>query len=230
MTPSLQTKQISVSYGAGAASVQALREVSVAFRPGRMTLVMGPSGSGKTTLLSVLGGLLTPDTGEVSIMGRTLRGLSQDDAGELRNRSIGYVFQAFRLFKALTALENAVLALEISGVRGSRALARAKETLAAVGVSHRSDLRPAELSGGEKQRVAIARALVNDPPIILADEPTASLDHAAGEQIVNLLHSIAAEQNRIVVVVTHDNRWLDRSDRVITMSDGAVVTDSGADQ
>jgi putative ABC transport system ATP-binding protein len=230
MTPSLVTDRISVSYGAGAASVQALREVSVDFRPGELTLVMGPSGSGKTTLLSVLGGLLTPETGEVSIMGRTLRGLSQDEAGELRKGSIGYVFQAFRLFKALTALENTVLALEISGVRGACALARAKDALAAVGVSHRSALRPAELSGGEKQRVAIARALVNDPPILLADEPTASLDHAAGEQIVNLLHAIAAEQKRIVVVVTHDNRWLDRSDRVIAMSDGAIESDSGAKQ
>jgi len=228
MTPSLVTKRISVRYGAGANAVQALTDVSLRFQPGQLTLVMGPSGSGKTTLLSVLGGLLTPDTGEVLINGSTVNGLSQDAAGRLRSRSIGYVFQAFRLFKSLTALENARVALEISGVRGALAHQKAAQALNAVGVSHRSGLRPSELSGGEKQRVAIARALVNDPPILLADEPTASLDHAAGEQIANLLHSIAREQKRIVVVVTHDSRWLDRSDRVVEMSDGSVTSDSGA--
>ncbi len=227
MNTCLSTDHVSVSYGSGAATVRALRDVTLDFRPGELTLIMGPSGSGKTTLLSALGGLLTPDTGEVSIMGTTVRGLDQEEAGRLRQRSIGYVFQAFRLFRSLTAIENALVALEIGGVRGPRALDKAKAALEAVGVSHRANCLPSELSGGEKQRVAIARALVNDPPILLADEPTASLDHASGEQIASLLRGIAAGARRIVVVVTHDNRWLERGDRIVEMSDGQVTKDSG---
>src|SRR5262245_61742208 len=190
-----------------------------------MTLVMGPSGSGKTTLLSVIGCLLTPDCGAMSLMGRSAAGLSEKAKGELRRRTIGYVFQAFRLFRSLTALENVLVALEIAGCHGRRAHAIALQALERVGLAGKLRLKPDELSGGEKQRVAIARALVNNPPVILADEPTASLDSVAGAQIAELLLKLAEEEKRLVVVVSHDPRWLSFGHRSVILRDGQVVED-----
>ncbi len=227
MTPTLAIENVNVAYGAGPAAVQAMRDVTLTFHPGQVALVRGPSGSGKTTLLSVLGCLLNPDRGSVRIMETAAEGLDQDVAGRLRSRYIGYVFQAFRLFKSLTALENVLIALEIGGRRNRDNRLRALQTLESVGVAHRAHLHPDQLSGGEKQRVAIARALVNDPLILLADEPTASLDHASGEQVSDLLRQVSAMQGRIAVVVSHDDRWLRKCDRVITMSDGRVIEDAG---
>jgi putative ABC transport system ATP-binding protein len=156
-------------------------------------------------------------------MGEPVSELTEDERGEIRRKRIGYVFQAFRLFRALSALENVLIALEISGRSGRAAMEEARRSLESVGLSDKLRLKPKELSGGEKQRVAIARALINDPPILLADEPTASLDSASGGQVSEMLLNIAEKQNRLVVVVSHDQRWLDYSHRVVTLRDGRVV-------
>jgi putative ABC transport system ATP-binding protein len=192
-----------------------------------MALVMGPSGSGKTTLLSVLGCLLTPDAGSVSVMGHSIIGLSEKKRGVIRQQSIGYIFQAFRLFHSLNAIENVIIALEISGRPRNEAKDAAMSALDSVGLADKRRLKPNELSGGEKQRVAIARALVNNPPIILADEPTASLDSVSGGEIAEMLMRIAHEQERLVVVVSHDPRLVQFGSRIVKMQDGRVIEDVG---
>ena len=222
----LAADQVNITYGAGPAAVPALRNVSLSFAPGRLVLVMGPSGSGKTTLLSVLGCMLLPDQGDVLVRGQSVRGLSENGRVDLRRTSIGYVFQAFRLFRSLSALDNLLVSLDVSGQRGPEARARAEQGLAAVGLSDKWRLKPGELSGGEKQRVAIARALINDPPIVLADEPTASLDWRSGEGIAAMLLKIAQEDGKLVVVVTHDPRMTPFGQRIVTMQDGRVVEDA----
>ncbi len=219
----LAAKNVTVTYGSGGSAVHALDSISLAFDAGRLTLLMGPSGSGKTTLLSVLGCLLTPDSGAVYLEGRLVTDLSEQERGNIRQRFIGYVFQAFHLFRSLSALENVLVALEISGRRGRQARESARAVLAAVGMADKWRLKPDELSGGEKQRVAIARALVNDPAIILADEPTASLDSSSGGQIAELLLKLAEEEKRLVLVVSHDSRWLPFCHRTIEMRDGRIV-------
>ena len=219
----LSVENVSVGFGAVSGRVQALDNVSIRFETGGLNLVTGHSGSGKTTLLSILGCLLKPDCGAVFLMGENVARLSENRLGKLRRRHIGYVFQAFRLFHALSALENVTLALRLSGVDNRQGKQTAKEALARVGLENKSRLLPNELSGGEKQRVAIARALVGNPAVILADEPTASLDSGAGEQIAQMLCELAATEERIVVVVSHDARWLACSRRIVTMKDGRVI-------
>jgi putative ABC transport system ATP-binding protein len=221
----LTADSVNITYGAGMAAVPALRDVSLSFSPGRLVLVMGPSGSGKTTLLSVLGCMLLPDRGDVHVRGRSVRALSEGERGDLRQKNIGYVFQAFRLFRSLSALDNLVLALDIAGEGGRHAKTRARQGLERVGLAQKARLKPAELSGGEKQRVAIARALINDPPIVLADEPTASLDWGSGEQIAAMLLQIARQQGKLVVVVTHDPRMIPFGQRIVRMEDGRVIED-----
>jgi putative ABC transport system ATP-binding protein len=221
----IEVQNVSVIYGSGHTAVRALDEVSLCFRSGEMALVMGPSGSGKTTLLSVLGCLLTPDTGEVALMGQAVARLSQDKRGVLRQRNIGYVFQAFRLFHSLNAAENVMIAREIAGSPRREARKSALQALESVGLADKRQLKPKELSGGEKQRVAIARALVNDPAIILADEPTASLDSVSGGKIAEMLMKIATEQKRLVVVVSHDPRIVQFGSRIVKMQDGRVIED-----
>jgi putative ABC transport system ATP-binding protein len=222
----LAAEEVNITYGSGAAAVPALRNVSLELFSGRLVLVMGPSGSGKTTLLSVLGCMLVPDRGDVRLGGRSVRALSESQRVDVRRESIGYVFQAFRLFRALSALDNLLVSLDIAGQRGEAAKARAEEGLAAVGLAEKWRLKPGELSGGEKQRVAIARALINDPPIVLADEPTASLDWRSGEGIAAMLLKIALERGKLVVVVTHDPRMTPFGQRIVTMEDGRVVDDA----
>jgi putative ABC transport system ATP-binding protein len=221
----LAAEEVRVTYGTGAAAVPALRDVSLSFAPGQLILVMGPSGSGKTTLLSVLGCMLLPDQGHVHVNGQSVRGLSETERVDLRRHSIGYVFQAFRLFRALSALENLLVSLDVAGQHGPHAKAHAENALAAVGLADKARLKPGELSGGEKQRVAIARALINDPPIVLADEPTASLDWRSGETIAKMLLKIAEENRKLVVVVTHDPRMTPFGQRIVKMEDGRVVED-----
>ena len=211
-----------MTYGTGNGRVQALFDVSMNFDSG-LTLIQGHSGSGKTTLLSVLGCILRPDSGRVCVMDQTITKFSEGLMANIRRTCIGYVFQAFRLFRALSALENVSLPLELSGWQKSQARRRAEVALEHLGLYAKRHLLPKELSGGEKQKVAIARALVCDPPIILADEPTASLDSAAGEQIANILRELASKESRLVVVVSHDGRWRDYCHRTLWMSDGRFV-------
>jgi putative ABC transport system ATP-binding protein len=224
--PAIHAEEISVTYGAGNTAVRALDKVNLSFRAGEMALVMGPSGSGKTTLLTVLGCLLTPDSGKVSVMGQAVAELSEAGRCVVRQQCIGYVFQAFRLFHSLSAMENVLIALEISGRPRGEAKDAAIRALDSVGLAAKRRLKPDELSGGEKQRVAVARALVNDPPIILADEPTASLDGTSGGQIAEMLMKIAEEQERLVVVVSHDPRIVQFGSRIVNMQDGRVIDDA----
>lgn len=225
---SIELREVNLQYGRGRAAVQALRGVSVSIERGELTLLRGPSGSGKTTLLSVFGSLLTPDSGEVRILDQSVGGLSEKAKSEFRQRHIGFIFQAFRLFHALSALENVELVLAIAGKGGRNARQRAFHALESVGLADKCTLKCDELSGGEKQRVAIARALVNDPRIILADEPTASLDAASGMQIAAILQGLAAADGRIVVVVSHDERLLPYAHRSITLEDGGIHEDQRA--
>jgi putative ABC transport system ATP-binding protein len=224
--PHLAVKDISVSYGSGRARLRALNAVSLSLTPGCLTLVTGPSGSGKTTLLSVLGCLLSPESGDVWVMERLTTNLNEAEKTALRRQSIGFIFQAFRLFRSLSALENVSLALEVAGRRGAPSEALAASMLDEIGLSDKAHLKPVELSGGEKQRVAIARALVGGPSILLADEPTAALDSASGSQVMEILKRIAKKENRTVVVVSHDMRWLPLSDRSISLQDGRVTGNS----
>jgi|SRR5579864_2874503 len=209
--------------GTGETSVRALSDVSLSFPAGAVTLIMGPSGSGKTTLLAVLGCLLKPQVGSVMVNGTDVTAAGEEERARIRRDQIGFIFQSFRLFKALTAVENAMLAMEISGKKGPQVRAQAERILENLGLSEKRHLKPDELSGGEKQRVAIARVLMREPKIILADEPTASLDSQAGERITRILRDIAEEQQRTVVMVSHDE-WLARfAEKVVGMHDGKVV-------
>jgi putative ABC transport system ATP-binding protein len=218
----LSVERINVTHGAGNASVRALTNVSLSFPAGSLSLVMGPSGSGKTTLLSVLGCLLTPDDGSVLVNGEDVTAATEPERTKIRREQIGFVFQAFRLFQSLTALENVTLSMEILGSREHRIRATAEQLLELLGMSDKKHLKPAELSGGEKQRVAIARALVRDPKILLADEPTASLDSKTGELIAQNLRELAEEQGRTVVVVSHDDRLRAFAGHVVCLRDGKV--------
>lgn len=222
----ITVENICVTYGTGRAAVCAIDDVSLRFEAGQMALVMGPSGSGKTTLLSILGCLLKPDSGSIRVTGQNVINISEDERGMLRQKKIGYIFQAFRLFRSLSALENLIVSIELSGRRGNSAKEAAMRALEEVGLSDRWRLKPGELSGGEKQRVAIARALINDAPIILADEPTASLDGRAGGQIAEMLLKLAEEQKRLVVVVSHDPRMIEFGHRIIRLQDGRLIDDS----
>ena len=212
---------VSVSYGRRGARSCVLRDVTHSFEQGRLTLILGPSGSGKTTLLSLLGCLLMPDRGAAYVRGQDVTRLTETARTGIRRRHIGYVFQAFRLFRSLSAENNVAIGSEVTGRHDGRA--RARELLRRFDLLPKAHLKPDALSGGEKQRVAIARALIKDPAILLADEPTASLDSQAGEEISQLLFQLAEEQGRTVVVVSHDPRWEKFAHRVVALADGQIT-------
>jgi putative ABC transport system ATP-binding protein len=222
----LSVERINVTHGIGNASMRALSDVSLSFLAGSLSLVMGPSGSGKTTLLSVLGCLLKPDDGAVFVNGRDVTMATEEERTTIRRDQLGFVFQAFRLFESLTALENVALPLEIAGQNGEQNRVKAEQFLDLLEMVDKKHLKPAELSGGEKQRVAIARALMRDPKILLADEPTASLDSKAGMLIAGILQGIAREQHRTVVVVSHDERLRAFATNVVWLRDGRVDSTS----
>jgi putative ABC transport system ATP-binding protein len=219
-TATLEVNHVTKRYGSGAIEVAAVREVSLAVAPGEIILVMGPSGSGKTTLLSMLGALLKPRSGEIRLNGDVISALKENRLPDIRLHKFGFIFQDFNLLSALTALENVAIVAELAGVKGSAARKRAGALLNDLGLGERLNFLPEKLSGGEKQRVAIARALVNNPALILADEPTANLDSKIGHEIMRLLRSVAKEQGRSVVIVSHDQRIKDIADRVLWLEDG----------
>ena len=218
----LAVEGASVSFGKAQARVCALRDVCLAFQPGTLSLVMGPSGSGKTTLLSLLGCLLSPDDGSVFVNGVAVNRLSEAERTVVRQKKISFIFQAFRLFHSLSALDNVALGLEIRDPAASRRREMARDLLLQLGLGDKLHQEPNALSPGEKQRVAIARALAGNPPILLADEPTASLDAEAGRNICQILRGQVDEQGRTVIVVSHDPRWERFADRTITLCDGRV--------
>jgi putative ABC transport system ATP-binding protein len=212
----------SVSFGKGEARIGALRDVSLTFERGTLTLVMGPSGSGKTTLLSMLGCLLSPDEGTVFVDGIAVNRLTEPEKTAIRQKKISFVFQAFRLFHSLSAVDNVALGFEIRDPGEPQRMEMARDLLLQFGLGDRLHQEPNELSPGEKQRVAIARALAGNPPILLADEPTASLDAKAGRNICEILRNQASEHGRTVVVVSHDLRWRKFAHHTITLRDGQV--------
>lgn len=210
-------------YREGAAEFRALQGVDLEVRSGQLTLLMGPSGSGKTTLLSILGCILRASCGRLELLGEEVSSLPESELPRVRRETIGFVFQSFNLFPTLTAAENVALALDVRGVRGAPARRRAEELLAEVGLQEKLRAFPADLSGGQKQRVAIARALAGDPPILLADEPTAALDSTSGRTVIELLQRLGHEHGRAVVLVTHDPRVLSFGDRIIHLQDGRIL-------
>jgi len=220
--PFLGVEGASVSFGQGEARVCALRDVSLTFERGTLSLLMGPSGSGKTTLLSMIGCLLSPDEGTVFVDGVAVNGLSEAERTVIRQKKISFVFQAFRLFHSLSALDNVALGFEIRDAAASGRKEMARDLLLQFGLGDKLHQEPNDLSPGEKQRVAIARALAGNPPILLADEPTASLDAEAGRNICNILRRQVDEHGRTVVVVSHDWRWEKFADRTVTLCDGKV--------
>ena len=220
-TTALSAQQLDKTYGEGATEVHAVRGVNLEVGAGEVILIMGPSGSGKTTLLSMLGAMLRPTSGQIVVDGNDITKITESRLPKLRATTFGFVFQDFNLLSALTALENVEFALNLGGVGGHGARQRAQELLTGLGMADRLYFRPDKLSGGEKQRVAIARALANQPPVILADEPTANLDSKIGHEIARLLRRIATEEKRAVVIVSHDTRLRDVADRILWLEDGA---------
>lgn len=216
-------RNLSKTFSSGAAAVHALDDVSLRIAPGEFVLLMGPSGSGKTTLLSIMGCILRPSSGAVSVAGRDVTGLKEADLARVRLAHIGFVFQNYNLFPTLTACENVMVMLDLKGTSGAEARTQATSLLEMVGLGARMDAYPANLSGGQKQRVAIARALAGDPKIILADEPTGALDSKSGHQVMVTLRALAKEKGRAVVIVTHDNRILEFADRIVEIEDGRIV-------
>lgn len=212
------------SFSTSAGDVTAVNDVSFAAKPGEMVAIIGPSGSGKSTLLSMLGLLDSPDSGSLTLDGRELASLSPAERTHFRAKQVGFVFQQFNLIPNLTARENIMLSLEFAEFPKSQRRARADEMLTMVGLtSDKGDRRPAKLSGGEQQRVAIARAFANRPPLILADEPTGSLDRATGKKIVALLREAASAQDATVLVVTHDEAVAQQADRRLEIEDGVLT-------
>jgi putative ABC transport system ATP-binding protein len=188
---------------------------------GAVTLIMGPSGSGKTTLLSAIAGLLRPESGAIDVLGTRVSEMSTGRSAQFRRQNVGFVFQSFRLFRGLTAVDNVTMAMRIAGQRPDRT--RAMAALDSMGIAGKARARVWEMSGGEKQRVAIARALIHEPKLLLADEPTASLDAESIQGIGAILRCQASTQGRLVMVVTHDPRLVPFADRVLRMQDGQLV-------
>ena len=218
----VSARQVQMSYRSGGEDVKVLHGIDLDIRRGDVQLLMGPSGSGKTTLLSILGGILTPTGGSVCIMGRDITRMRSKDLSRFRLDSIGFIFQGFNLFPALTASENIEVALNLKGIRGRTAKTMAGELLDRVGLAEKANSLPKQLSGGQKQRVAIARALAGSPPLVLADEPTAALDAHSGHAVMELLHGLAKEDGATVTIVTHDPRIVDVADRIAYIEDGQL--------
>ncbi|MBT9258912.1 MAG: ABC transporter ATP-binding protein [Clostridiales bacterium] len=224
-TPLVEAQSVHKVFRTGQVKVHALRGVTLQFYPGEFTSIMGPSGSGKSTLLNLIGCLDRPTKGEIFIAGESTRRLSDSALADLRNRTIGFVFQDFSLLPQLTALENVELPLIYRGMPGKRRREKALRALEQVGLLPRAHHRPAQLSGGEQQRVAIARALVGEPSLILADEPTGALDSRNGQAIMAIFQRLNREQGLTILQVTHDEQIARHSRRIVRLRDGTVVAE-----
>ena len=220
--PILDARNLHKSYEMGPRSLEVLRGVNLKIGAGEFLAMQGASGSGKSTLLHLLGGLDAPNTGEIWFAGKNLNTLSNAALSELRNLKIGFIFQAYHLLPELDALENVCLPARMARVPATAAAARARELLEKVGLKDRLEHRPTELSGGEQQRVAIARALINSPQLVLADEPTGNLDSHTGDEIINLLCALRAEQKTTLIIATHDSKVAARAPGVLHLLDGQI--------
>lgn len=219
----LEATDITKTFREGAETVPVLNGVSLELHAGEVVALEGPSGSGKTTLLSIVGCILTPTEGSLKVNGNVVDPKRPERLPEVRKKSIGFVFQQFNLFPALTAAENVEYALNVKGIRGREAREEADRVLDAVGLSERKNFLPRDLSGGQKQRVAVARALAGRPPILLADEPTANLDSHVGMQVLEMFKDLAKKEDRALLIVTHDPKVRTISDRVLKIEDGRLV-------
>ena len=227
--PVLSCRSLSKVYKTGAGLVTAVSEVTLDILPDELTAIIGPSGCGKTTLLTMLGGLERPSSGEVLVQGQPLE-RRFPDLSDYRRNEVGFVFQSYNLLPHFTALENVMLPMELAGSPRAGRRRRAAELLSSVGIPDaRFSHRPLRLSGGEQQRVAVARALANDPPILLADEPTGNLDAESSDQVIGLLRRMTKDPGLSVVVVTHNRAIADRADRVVALNYGKVETDERRD-
>jgi putative ABC transport system ATP-binding protein len=221
--PALQGRHLTRTFGAGATETRAVDDASLDLHAGEATVLMGPSGSGKSTLLAILSGLLPPTEGQVTALGQDLWAMSDRQRQEFRLRHCGFVFQGFNLFPAMSARQQLEVVLRLGELTPApEARRRADELLELLGLADKAELRPAELSGGEKQREALARALIKNPDFLFADEPTSALDWARGSQVVQLLFDAAHERNACVLIVSHDPRLRSGADRVYTLEDGRL--------
>jgi putative ABC transport system ATP-binding protein len=221
----IQTENLMKVYQMGDNEVRALDGASFTINKGEMVAIMGPSGSGKSTLMSIIGCLDAPSSGKYMLDGLSVESMSETELAEVRGRKIGFVFQQFNLLARTSALENVMLPLTYAGVSGKERNDRAMKALDRVGLSQRTHHTPSELSGGQQQRVAIARALVNEPAIVLADEPTGALDSKTGVEIMELFQSLHKDNGQTVILVTHDSYVARHTDRIIKLSDGHIISD-----
>jgi putative ABC transport system ATP-binding protein len=219
----VQIRHLNYFFGQGDLRKQVLHDINLDLPKGQIVIMTGPSGSGKTTLLTLIGALRFLQEGSLTVLGQELVGLSKSSLVEVR-RNIGFIFQAHNLFESLTASQNVEMAIEVLEHWGSKRK-QAVEMLSQLGLGERVDYKPKALSGGQKQRVAIARALVNQPSLILADEPTAALDQKSGRHVVTLMQKLAKERGCTILMVTHDNRILDVADRIVNLVDGHLESD-----
>ncbi|HET6365853.1 MAG TPA: ABC transporter ATP-binding protein [Pseudomonadales bacterium] len=223
MSTTLEAEHVTKIYQEGAFEVPAVQDVTLTARAGEVVAILGPSGSGKTTLLSMLGCMLRPTSGTITIHGETVSDLDEGQLPWVRRRYVGFIFQSFNLFAALSAAENVEVVLQLKGLERKSRRDESLRLLDLVGLGKRADFLPRDMSGGERQRVSIARALAGDPPLILADEPTANLDAKNGEQVMKLLHAVTRSDGRTVIIVTHDHRVMPYIDRSVRIEDGKLV-------
>lgn len=224
--PALSLSKLGKVYGTGAGAVRALHDVDLVVWPGQFVVLLGPSGSGKTTLLNLVGGIEQPTSGQVEVAGVDIGSLRGHDRTTYRRERVGFIFQFFNLVPTLTALENVEVIAELTG-RHSQA--RSREALQRVGLAEVVDRFPAQISGGQQQRVAIARAIVKEPPLLLCDEPTGSLDLATGRQVLALLRDLAREGHHTVLLVTHNSAIAAMADRVVWLQSGTIARDERVD-
>lgn len=218
----VSVRDVTRDFRVGGTTVPVLRGVNLEVQQAEIIAIMGPSGSGKSTLLDLIGGLDSPTSGEIQVMGRSLAAMSQAQLAEYRRDQVGFVFQSFDLIPSMTAMQNVGLPLLFGGVKRLVRRLAATEALARVGLSHRLDHLPTEMSGGERQRTAIARALINHPAVLLADEPTGNLDSRSGQEVLELMCELNAEQGQAIILTTHDERVAGFAHRTLHFSDGLI--------
>jgi putative ABC transport system ATP-binding protein len=219
----IELENVSKTFGSNGKATAAVRNISLSCRAGELVLLLGPSGSGKTTLLTLMAGLLRPSEGNIFLFGNEVQNYSDEKLQDLRARRLGFIFQNFLLIDSLTVLENVALVLQFGGTTGAHATHEARQLLRQFAIEHLAGTSPSKLSQGEKQRVAIARAIANGGELMLADEPTASLESKQGLEIIGLLRTVAKEKGKCVVVATHDLRLVEFADKIVQLQDGEIV-------